>query len=59
MLGHEPEAKAALAELLKVKPGLTIAAWEGIGAFFSDNSTFKQQFQGITEGLRKAGLAEK
>ena len=55
-LGRDAEAKAAIAELQKVKPGFTVQTWLGIK--FTDNIVFNQQYQRIAEGLRKAGLPE-
>jgi adenylate cyclase len=57
-LGRDTEAKAAVAELLKLKPGFTVQTWVGLAANFSDNPIFSQQIQRMVEGLRKAGLPE-
>ncbi len=57
-LGRDAEAKAAIAELLKLKPGFTVQTWVGLAANFSDNPIFSQQIQRMVEGLRKAGLPE-
>jgi TolB-like protein/class 3 adenylate cyclase/Flp pilus assembly protein TadD len=54
--GQDGEAKAAVAELLKLKPGFTVQAWANMK--WSDNPTFLREYQGIIEGLRKAGLPE-
>jgi adenylate cyclase len=55
-LGRESEAKAAVAELLKLKPGFTVQQWANIK--WSDDPTFLREYARITEGLRKAGLPE-
>ena len=55
-LGHDREAKEAVAQLQKVYPGFTVQTWAG--HHFSDDPIFDAQFQRIVEGLRKAGLPE-
>jgi len=50
------DAQAAVAELLKLKPGFTVQTWANMN--WSDNPTFQREYQGIVEGLRKAGLPE-
>jgi class 3 adenylate cyclase/TolB-like protein len=55
-MGRETEARAAVAGLLKSKPGFTVQDWANIN--WSDSPTFLRENQGIVEGLRKAGLAE-
>jgi TolB-like protein/class 3 adenylate cyclase len=55
-LGHENPANAAVAGLLKLKPGFTVSDWMGFK--FSDDPTFKSEYARIAEGLRKAGLPE-
>jgi adenylate cyclase len=55
-LGHDSEAKAALANLLKLKPGFSVKAEIEAGAIFSDNPVYAQQIARMAEGLRKAGL---
>jgi adenylate cyclase len=57
-LGHDAEAKAAIAGLLKVYPGVTVQSFADIAARLTYNPTFAQQIQRILEGLRKAGLPE-
>ena len=57
-LGHDTEAKAAIAGLLKVYPGLTVQSCADIGARLTYTPTFAREFQRILEGLRKAGLPE-
>jgi hypothetical protein len=57
-LGHDDEAKAALADLLKVKPGLTAKGYTDTAATFSDNRVFTEQIARMVEGMRKAGLPE-
>jgi adenylate cyclase len=57
--GQKTEAAAAVAELVKLRPGYTVQqlAQEGSGA--SDNPTFRKEFERILEGVRKAGLPER
>jgi TolB-like protein/class 3 adenylate cyclase len=57
-LGHDTEAKTAIAGLLKVYPGLTVQSVADIGARLTYTPTFAREFQRILEGLRKAGLPE-
>jgi hypothetical protein len=57
-LGRGDEAKAALADLSKVKPGLTAKMYTDEAATFSDNPVFTQQISRMVEGMRKAGLPE-
>jgi hypothetical protein len=51
-----PEARAAVAELLKSRRGFTVQDWANIN--WSDTPTFLRENQGIVEGLRKAGVPE-
>jgi len=55
--GQAEEARNAIAELLKLMPNYTVEKWANAG--FSDNPQFLVEYQGIVEGLRKAGLKEK
>jgi adenylate cyclase len=55
-LGRDTEAKAAIAEVLKLRPDFTLLIWKKNKV--SDDPTFKKEFERITEGLRKAGLPE-
>ena len=57
--GQNAEAAAAVVELLKLRPGLTVQTLvqEGLGT--SDNPAFRKEFQRIVEGARKAGLPER
>jgi len=55
-LGHDKEAKAAVANLLKLMPGYTVQKWAK--ADWSRNPTFLKEYQLIVEGLRMAGLPE-
>jgi hypothetical protein len=55
-LGHDAEARAAIAGLLKLKPGLTMQQVTSIK--FSDDPQFQREAQRMFEGLRKAGLPE-
>jgi hypothetical protein len=52
------EAKAALVDLLKLKPDLTAKGYRDTAAMFSDNPVSTQQIARMAEGLRKAGLPE-
>ena len=56
--GQNAEAAAAVAELLKLRPGFTVQRLTQEGLSFSDNPTFRKEYQRITEGARKAGLPE-
>ena len=55
-LGHDAQAKAAVAGLLKLKPGLTVQQVASVK--WSDDPQFQREAQRIFEGLRKAGLPE-
>jgi TolB-like protein/class 3 adenylate cyclase/lipoprotein NlpI len=55
-LGSNEEARKAVEGLLNLKHGFTVRQWASED--FSDNPTFLREFQGIVEGLRKAGLPE-
>jgi adenylate cyclase len=57
-LGHDAEARAAIAGLLKVYPGFTVQTFADVAARVTYNPTFADQIQRILEGLRKAGLPE-
>ena len=57
-IGRDAEARAAVAELLKLKPGYTVQEWLSFAYGFSENPTFRSQIDRIGEGLRKAGLPE-
>ena len=52
--GRDAEARAAVADLLKLQPGFTVQQWMDFKSI-SDNETFQRGNQGIGEGLRKAG----
>ena len=54
--GHDKEAKEAVVQLQKFRPGFTAQTYAGI--HFSDDPTFTAQRARIVEGLRKAGLPE-
>ena len=56
--GQKAEAAAAVAELLKVRPGFTVQQLAQDGSTYSDNPTFRKEFERIVEGARKAGLPE-
>jgi adenylate cyclase len=57
--GQKAEAAAAVAELLKLRPGFTVQGLEQEGAGASDNPAFRREFQRILEGVRRAGLPER
>jgi adenylate cyclase len=57
--GQNAEAAAAVAELLKLRPGLTVQTLVKEGAGTSENPSFRKEFQRIVEGARKAGLPER
>jgi tetratricopeptide (TPR) repeat protein len=57
--GQKVEAAAAMAELLKLRPGLTLEQLAQDGSAHSDNPTFRKEFERILEGARKAGLPER
>jgi adenylate cyclase len=57
--GQKTEAAAAIAELLKVRPGFTVETLAQDGSGYSDNPTFRKEFERIVEGARKAGLPER
>jgi TolB-like protein/class 3 adenylate cyclase len=57
--GQTAEAAAAVTEILKLRPGLTVQqmleeAWAN-----SDNATFRKEYERIAEGVGKAGLPER
>jgi adenylate cyclase len=56
--GQQAEAAAAVAELLKLRPGFTVQTMVQEGSEISDNPAFRKEFQRIVEGVRKAGLPE-
>jgi adenylate cyclase len=56
--GQTAEAAAAVAELLKLRPGFTVQTMVQEGSTTSDNPAFRREFQRIVEGARKAGLPE-
>jgi TolB-like protein/cytochrome c-type biogenesis protein CcmH/NrfG len=57
--GQNAEAAAAVAQLLKLRPGFTVQTLVQEGAGTSDNPAFRREFQRIVEGARKAGLPER
>jgi class 3 adenylate cyclase/TolB-like protein len=57
-LGREAEAKAEVAEALKLFPGATVKGAIAYYSSFSDNPVFLQQMARQAEGWRKAGLPE-
>jgi adenylate cyclase len=56
--GQNAEAAAAVAELLKLRPGFTVQTLVQEGSGTSDHPAFRREFQRIVEGARKAGLPE-
>jgi hypothetical protein len=56
--GQDTLARAAVAELLKLKPGYTVQQFTDNRNKMSDNPTYLRELQPIIEGLRKAGLPE-
>jgi TolB-like protein/class 3 adenylate cyclase/tetratricopeptide (TPR) repeat protein len=56
--GQKAEAEAAVAEMLKLRPGLTVQQMAREALDYSDNPTFRKEYERIVEGLRKAGLPE-
>ena len=56
--GRDAEARATVAELLKLKPGYTVEQWLKYAKHYSDNQTYQRELQPIAEGLKKAGLPE-
>jgi hypothetical protein len=56
---RKAEAAAAVAELLNVRPGFTVEQLAQDGSAYSDNPTFRKEFERIVEGARKAALPER
>jgi adenylate cyclase len=56
---QQAEAAAAVAELLKLRPGFTVQILVQEGSGTSDNPAYGKEFQRIVEGARKAGLPER
>jgi len=56
LLGREAEARAAVAMLQQVAPGLTVTGVKGL--FRSDNLEYNRLMERYYDGLRKAGLPE-
>jgi TolB-like protein/tetratricopeptide (TPR) repeat protein len=57
-LGRDAEARAALADVVKLKPDITAQAYLAVAATYSDNAVFTQGIARMVEGMRKAGLPE-
>jgi len=57
--GQKAEAAAAVVELLKVRPDFTVETLAQDRAQYSDNPTFRKEFQHIVDGARTAGLPER
>jgi hypothetical protein len=51
-------AHQALADLNKAQPNFTIQGYREIFYAFSSNRQFRQELDGILDGLRKGGVAE-
>jgi hypothetical protein len=56
--GQKAEAVAAVTEVLKVRRGFTVETLAQDGAQYSDDPTFRKEFERIVDGARKAGLPE-
>jgi adenylate cyclase len=56
--GQKADAAAAVAELLKLRPGYTVQKLAAEGSGASDNPTFRKEYQRIVDGARKAGLPD-
>jgi adenylate cyclase len=57
-LGRDTEAKAEVAEILKLVPGATVKGSISRASSFGDDPVYLQQIAREAEGLRKAGLPE-
>jgi TolB-like protein/class 3 adenylate cyclase len=57
--GQKAEAAAAVAELLKLRPGYTVQRLEQEGSEASDSPVFRREYKRIVEGARRAGLPER
>jgi hypothetical protein len=57
--GQTAEAAAAVAEILKLRPGLTVQQMAEEAFANWDNTTFRKEYQRILEGVRNAGLPER
>jgi hypothetical protein len=57
--GQKAEAAAEVVELLKVRLDFTIDTLAQDGVQYSDNPTFRKEFQRIVEGARTTGLPER
>jgi adenylate cyclase len=55
-LGRDAEAKTAVADLLKLRPGFTVQQFANMK--WSDNPQYQREYARIVEGLRKAGVPE-
>jgi tetratricopeptide (TPR) repeat protein len=56
LLGHEEEARAAAAELLKVDPDFSLAKWTKISSGFSVHPKFQACNKRAAEAASQAGL---
>jgi TolB-like protein/class 3 adenylate cyclase/cytochrome c-type biogenesis protein CcmH/NrfG len=56
--GQTAEATAAVAEILKLRPGLTVRQMTEEAWAANDNATFRKEYERIVEGVRRAGLPE-
>jgi TolB-like protein len=56
--GHLEEAQQSLTELNKLRPDFTVQWYRDLGYSISSNPQFRREFDGIIDGLRKAGVRE-
>jgi hypothetical protein len=56
--GQTAEA-AAVTEILKLRPGLTVQQMIDEAWAHSENATFRKEYRRIAEGVRRAGLPER
>jgi TolB-like protein len=57
--GQTAEAATAVAETLKLRPGLTVQQMAEEAFANWDNARFRKEYERILEGVRKAGLPER
>jgi TolB-like protein/class 3 adenylate cyclase len=57
--GQTADAAAAVAEILKLRPGLTVQQMAEEAFANWDNATFRKEYERILEGVRRAGLPER
>jgi hypothetical protein len=56
--GQKADAAAAVAELLQVRPSFTVETLAQDGAQYSDNPTFRKEFERIVEGAGRLLLGQ-